>query len=232
MPKTYTISKEQAEEIKEYRKQIKNKFTDRRMYAVQLRGEGMRNKDVAEKLDVDPRMVSKWVRQYHEGGISYLNKPVGGRHNENMTLEEESKFLEEWKEKAEKGQIIEVKEIKKEYEKRTKASKSKGHIYTVLHRHGWRKVKPRSRHPKKASNENIEESKQKIKEEVSKTKKRNKNKKIRLFFQDEASFGRINKPKYCWCQKGIRPQIPCHSIREYRYVYGAAEAKTGERFFF
>ncbi len=66
---------------------------------------------------------------------------------------------------------------------------------------------------------------------VSKTKKRNKNKKIRLFFQDEASFGRINKPKYCWCQKGIRPQIPCHSIREYRYVYGATEAKTGERFF-
>jgi len=36
MPKTYTISKEEAEEIKEYRKQVKNKFTDRRMYAVQL----------------------------------------------------------------------------------------------------------------------------------------------------------------------------------------------------
>ncbi len=50
-------------------------------------------------------------------------------------------------------------------------------------------------------------------------------------FQDEAGFGRINKPKYCWCKKGIRPQIPCHHIREYRYVYGAAEAKTGESFF-
>ncbi len=174
MPKTYTISKEQAEEIKEYRKQIKNKFTDRRMYAVQLRGEGMKNKDVAEKLDVDPRMVSKWVRQYHEGGISYLNKPVGGRHNENMTLEEESKFLEEWKEKAEKGQIIEVKEIKKEYEKRTKASKSKGQIYTVLHRHGWRKVKPRSRHPKKASNEKIEESKKNKRKGIQNKKEKQK----------------------------------------------------------
>ncbi len=159
MPKTYIISKEQAKEIKEYRKQVKDKFTDRRMYAVQLRGEGMRNKDVAKKLDVDPRMVSKWVRQYNEGGIKYLDKPVGGRRNENMTLEEEDKFLEEFKEKAEKGQIIEVKEIKKEYEKRTKASKSKGQIYAVLHRHGWRKVKPRSKHPKKVSSEKIEESK-------------------------------------------------------------------------
>ena len=47
-------------------------------------------------------------------------------------------------------------------------------------------------------------------------------------FQDEAGFGRINKPKYCWCEKGIRPSVPCHHIREYRYVYGAVEPLTGE----
>ena len=47
-------------------------------------------------------------------------------------------------------------------------------------------------------------------------------------FQDEAGFGRINKPKYCWCQKGIRPSVPCHHIREYRYVYGAVEPISGE----
>ncbi|MSS78602.1 IS630 family transposase [Anaerococcus sp. WCA-380-WT-2B] len=50
-------------------------------------------------------------------------------------------------------------------------------------------------------------------------------------FQDEAGFGRINKPKYCWCNKKIRPQVPCHHIREYRYAYGAVEAITGENFF-
>ena len=46
-------------------------------------------------------------------------------------------------------------------------------------------------------------------------------------FQDEAGFGRINKPKYCWCQKGFRPAVPCHHIREYRYAYGAVEPQTG-----
>ena len=50
-------------------------------------------------------------------------------------------------------------------------------------------------------------------------------------FQDEAGFGRINKPKYCWCRKGIRPSVPCHHIREYRYAYGAVEPKTGDSFF-
>ncbi len=50
-------------------------------------------------------------------------------------------------------------------------------------------------------------------------------------FQDEAGFGRINKPKYCWCEKGIRPSVPCHHIREYRYAYGAVEPLTGESCF-
>ena len=50
-------------------------------------------------------------------------------------------------------------------------------------------------------------------------------------FQDEAGFGRINKPKYCWCCKNIRPSVPCHHIREYRYAFGAVEPVTGEGFF-
>lgn len=54
---------------------------------------------------------------------------------------------------------------------------------------------------------------------------------MRLMFQDEAGFGRINKPKYCWCEKGIRPSVPCHHIREYRYTYGSVEPLTGDSFF-
>ena len=50
-------------------------------------------------------------------------------------------------------------------------------------------------------------------------------------FQDEAGFGRINKPKYCWCEKGIRPCVPCHHIREYRYAFGAVEPLTGDSCF-
>ena len=54
---------------------------------------------------------------------------------------------------------------------------------------------------------------------------------VRLMFEDEAGFGRINKPKYCWCYPGVRPVVPCHHIREYRYAYGSVEPLTGESFF-
>ena len=51
--------------------------------------------------------------------------------------------------------------------------------------------------------------------------------KFRLMFQDEAGFGRINKPKRCWCAKGVRPVVPCHHIREYMYAYGAVSPLDG-----
>ena len=54
---------------------------------------------------------------------------------------------------------------------------------------------------------------------------------VRLMFQDEAGFGRINKPRYCWCRKGNRPSVPCHHIREYRYAYGAVDPQRGGSFF-
>jgi len=54
---------------------------------------------------------------------------------------------------------------------------------------------------------------------------------VLLMFEDEAGFGRINKPKKSWCCKGFRPVVPCHHIREYRYAFGAVEPRTGENFF-
>lgn len=49
-------------------------------------------------------------------------------------------------------------------------------------------------------------------------------------FQDEAGFGRINKPKRCWCRKGLRPSVPCLHVREYQYAYGAVSPLDGEFF--
>ena len=58
-----------------------------------------------------------------------------------------------------------------------------------------------------------------------------KKRKIRLFFQDEATFGRVSEPKYCWCKKGVRPVIHSQKTREYREIFGAAEPETGEFFY-
>ena len=55
--------------------------------------------------------------------------------------------------------------------------------------------------------------------------------KVRLMYQDEAGFGRISKMSSCWTPQGIRPSIPSHYMREYRYCYGAVDAQTGDSFY-
>ena len=51
---------------------------------------------------------------------------------------------------------------------------------------------------------------------------------FRVMFQDEAGFGRINRPRRCWCPKGCRPAVPCQHIREYTHAYVAASPLDGK----
>ena len=159
MPKTYTISQAQAKEINTVRKGINNKKIDKRLYAVQLRGEGFGNSEIAVKLDTSPKVVSRWVSSYLNKGIESLikNKYLGNRRN--MSLAEEEALLAEFKELAERGQIIEIGRIKAAYEAKVGHTIGGSQIYYVLRRHGWRKVIPGSKHPGKASDEEIDASK-------------------------------------------------------------------------
>ena len=160
MKRKYIITAKNAEEIKEYRKNIKDKIFDRRLYAVQLLGEGKSPKEIGEKLDADKRQISKWASDYcTKGGISGLAEKRGGRYHENISKEDEEALLNEFREKAEKGQLVTTKEIKAAYEEKIGHSTNASQIHFLLKRNGWRKVMPRSRHPKKANEEAIEASK-------------------------------------------------------------------------
>lgn len=159
MPKTYKISKEEVEEIKEKRKTITDKREDKRLHAVQLRGEGLKNEEIAEKLDTSKKVVSRWACEYKKSGVEGLYQKHGVTRHCNMTYEEEEEFLLRFSKQAENGQIVETSEIKKAYVEKVGHSIGNGQIYEVLKRHKWRKVMPRSKHPKKANEEDIESSK-------------------------------------------------------------------------
>ena len=76
-----------------------------------------------------------------------------------MSYEEEAALLKLFAKKAEAGQMVEISEITAAYQEAVGHSVGTAQIYYVLRRHKWRKVMPRSQHPKKASEEVIETSK-------------------------------------------------------------------------
>jgi transposase len=82
-------------------------------------------------------------------GVEVRKKKLrGGRRRENMSFEEEVSFLAPFFERASKGGILVVGEIKQELDKRLGRETALASAYNLLHRHGWRKLAPDKRHPK------------------------------------------------------------------------------------
>ena len=50
---------------------------------------------------------------------------------------------------------------------------------------------------------------------------------MRLMFEDEARFGRINDPRRCWAPAGIRPSVGRSIVREYTYAFAAVSPHDG-----
>ncbi len=78
----------------------------------------------------------------------HRKKLRGGRRRENMSFEEEVAFLTPFLDRASRGGILVVGEIKQELDKRLGRETALASTYNLLHRHGWRKLAPDKRHPK------------------------------------------------------------------------------------
>ena len=159
MASRYKFSEEEIREIEQARKDNKDKRAEARLKAFELRAKGAESKEVSEATGFHAGSVTRLVAKYRDYGIEAIaGNHYGGNHR-NMSVEEEAAILAPFKERAEKGELVEISEIAKAYQSEVTHPVSKGQIYCVLHRHGWRKVMPRSKHPKKASDEEIAASK-------------------------------------------------------------------------
>ena len=160
MPKTYEIRKEDAKEIREKMKKCKNKNVYRRMEAVALRGEGKSNEEIANITKYNSDWVSKLVSLFCRKGIEELAKDNrGGDNHRNLSKEQEEEILGEFLKCAKAGQVITATEIKKKYDEVLGRETKPTFIYEVLKRNNWRMVMPRAKHPKKASDKDIEVAK-------------------------------------------------------------------------
>jgi len=155
----YKFSEEDKTTIKEARKKTRDKQQDRRLEVLELRSEGMTQQAIAEKTGFHRSHISNLIKKYFEEGIEAISEKHYHGNRRNMSFAEEEELLAPFKEKALKGEIIEVSAIEAVYREKVGHSIGNGQIYYVLQRHGWRKVMPRSKHPKKASEEVIETSK-------------------------------------------------------------------------
>jgi len=157
--KMYRYTDKDREIITAARKANKDKRAEKRLHALELRASGKSAEEVAVAVGFHASTITRLTEKYVKGGIEAISGNHYGGNRRNMSVEKEAEILEPFRVLAEKGQMLSVDEIKKKYEAEAGHSIGSGQIYRVLHRHDWRKVMPRSKHPKKASDEEIDSSK-------------------------------------------------------------------------
>ena len=113
--------------------------------------------EIANHLAVSKSLVNKTISEYNWFGASAIDTiGKGGRKNSYMTLTDETEFMKSFINKAKEGQIVTASEIKSAFDEKIGKQVHKTTIYRLLNRHNWRKIMPRSFHPKK--NEEAQEA--------------------------------------------------------------------------
>ena len=159
MGKKYKFTQEELEEIMAAKAKNQNNRIDKRLTVLELSCREVGREEIALITGYNIGYIPKLISQYRDGGLEAIvgNHYHGNRRN--LTVTEEAEILRPFQERANAGQLVDVREVKAAYEATVGHKIGSGQIYFVLKRHNWRKVMPRSRHPKKASEEVIEASK-------------------------------------------------------------------------
>lgn len=155
----YRYTDEDRAIIAAARKANKDKRAEKRLYALELRASGKSIAEAAKIAGFNSAHITRLTAKYQKGVIEAISGNHYGGNRRNMSIEDEAALLEPYRKRAEEGQVVELSEIEAAYEKAVGHTIGKGQIYRVLRRQGWRKVMPRSKHPKKADEKAIEASK-------------------------------------------------------------------------
>lgn len=157
--KRIQITAEEYEAVKEAERATKDKNVSRRLRVIKLRYEGYTTTEIAKMTEMSRVNVSLICKRFKEQGLKEFIRNKYTSHHQALTYEEEEGILRRFEETSNSGQEITVADIKAAFDEARGKDTGRGYIYTVLKRHKWRKVMPRSRHPKAANEEACEASK-------------------------------------------------------------------------
>ena len=156
----YTISTDEYQKLIEAEKRCKDKRTSKKLTVLIIRFSGASVAETAQRMNCSERTVSRLVSEYKkQGPEEFVRCKYAGGNHRSLSEAEENEILAQFEKMAEEGHVVTAQDIKKAFDERIGKDTGRGYIYMLLKRHGWRKVMPRAKHPKKADEEAIQASK-------------------------------------------------------------------------
>jgi len=109
---------------------------------------GVSASTVANIFVLSVHTVYKYVQNYNRNGVdAVILKHRGGRRRFFLTLEKEKELLNSLSNKAAKGLILTMNDIRIEVESNVGRTVSDDYIWDLFSRHNWKKKAPRPKHP-------------------------------------------------------------------------------------
>ena len=159
MMKKYEISEEEYDAIKEKEKATRDKKISERLKVLMLIYEGYGKAEIARITGRNKSGIYRLYNRYREQGLTEYARNKHTSHRRILTEAEENEILKEFEKAGEAGQVVTAQDIKRAFDKKIGRDTGEVYIYRLLKRHGWRKVMPRSKHPKAGNEEACEASK-------------------------------------------------------------------------
>lgn len=157
--KRFHINEEEYTAIIEMQRKTRDKNVSKRLRVLEMRYQGLPVKEIAKKLDLHPQSITVICARYAKEGLEEFARNKYTSHNRTLNAEEEEEVLREAQRKADKGQMLTVEDIRAALDEKIGRKTEPSYVYKVLKRNGWRKVSPRSKHPKAADEEAVNASK-------------------------------------------------------------------------
>ena len=187
--------------------------------------------EIAKHTGTTQRLVHQVISDYNRNGASAIETPgKGGRRSSYLSHTEEQAFLSELEPQAKRGQITTQAEVKQAFEQRVGKQAHKTTIYRLLQRHRWRKLKPRSRHPKADPQEqaHFQQTFEQQVQQLVQQRDPDDSRPVLLMAADEGRFGRTGEVYACWCPPGFRPTLAKQQVRQYLYAFTAVAPAIGK----
>lgn len=144
------FTKEQINEIFEAEKNSSKKYETKRIMILRLVAvDNLKSKDVSKIVGYNKATIDNIISKYFKNGLeSMIGENRKGGNKRYLSEEETEELLQPFEEQAENGHMLIASEIKKAYEEKVGKEVPNSTIYRMLARQNWRKIMPRSEHPK------------------------------------------------------------------------------------
>jgi transposase len=202
----------------------------KRLRIIILAMQGWTAPAIAMSVGLSRRDCQEWVYRFNEDELAGLEDQPGGGRPAPLTEEQQAKIRERLDAgPTEEDRVCSLRgvDLQTILAKEFGILRSLSGVYLLLHRLGYAYLRPRPRHHK-ADLEAQTAFQEQLSQRLEDIAQSHPNRRLRVFFQDEARFGQQGTTTNVWAPKGSRPTAVRQTEYEYLWVLGAVCPETGQ----